>query len=84
MFLYADTCLVSTGENERAADALGHSVRVHPQHPKSVLAMGSLLQDSLDIDGALLKYRTAADMHPDSPQVSTHPHAILQGQAQWL
>jgi tetratricopeptide (TPR) repeat protein len=59
----------SIGDNEQAVAALEKAVAVHPQHPKAALAIGSLLQDNLDVDGALVKYRVAAGMHPDSPQV---------------
>lgn len=58
-----------SGQNADALRALESASTLHPRHPKAVLAMGSILQDNLDIDGALVKYRVAASIHPDSPQV---------------
>jgi hypothetical protein len=48
---------------------LQKATTLHPRHPKAVLAIGSVMQDNLDIDGALMQYRVAASILPDSPQV---------------
>lgn len=57
------------GDNAEALQALTTATSIQPQHPKATLALGSVLQDSLDLDGALQQYRVAAAVHPNIPQV---------------
>lgn len=61
----------AAGENKEAQQALTTSTSIQPKHPKATLALGSVLQDSLDLDGALQQYRIAAAVHPNVPQVCT-------------
>lgn len=57
------------GDNEAALSTLQKANAVNPQHSKATLALGSVLQDGLDLDGALLQYRVAAAVQPNIPQV---------------
>lgn len=60
---------VPAGDNDAALATLQKANNINPQHAKATLALGSVLQDGLDLDGALLKYRVAATMQPNIPQV---------------
>lgn len=57
------------GDNAAALSALQQANAINAEHAKATLALGSVLQDSLDLDGALLKYRIAAAVQPNIPQV---------------
>ena len=48
------------GENYKAFDYLGNSLTHDPKNPKTILAVGSVIQDHSDMDVALVKYRVAA------------------------
>lgn len=65
----APTLSWGAGDNAEALQALTTSTSIQPQHPKATLALGSVLQDNLDLDGALQQYRIAAAVHPNVPQV---------------
>lgn len=58
------------GDNDCAEVTLSEAASVQPRHPKAILALGSVLQDAGNHDGALIQYQTAAHIHPESPQVS--------------
>lgn len=60
---------VPAGDNDAALATLQKANIINPHHAKATLALGSVLQDGLDLDGALLKYRVAATMQPNIPQV---------------
>lgn len=57
------------GENFRAFDFLGNSLTHDPRNPKTILAAGSIIQDHNDMDVALVKYRVAAVLIPNSAQL---------------
>ena len=57
------------GQNYRAFDYLGSSLTQDPRNPKSILAAGSIIQDHNDMDVALVKYRIAACLTPNSAQL---------------
>lgn len=57
------------GENFRAFDFLGNSLTHDPKNPKTILAAGSIIQDHNDMDVALVKYRVAAVLIPNSAQL---------------
>jgi Flp pilus assembly protein TadD len=59
----------AAGDSEAATKALEKATALYPQHPKAVLALGSILQDRLDLENALIKYRSATDVNAHSPQV---------------
>ena len=56
-------------ENEPAFEYLGNSLTYDPKNPKTILAAGSIIQDHADMDVALIKYRVAAVLTPNSPQL---------------
>eukprot|EP01006_Ploeotia_vitrea_P011736 TRINITY_DN31181_c0_g1_i1.p1 TRINITY_DN31181_c0_g1~~TRINITY_DN31181_c0_g1_i1.p1 ORF type:complete len:493 (-),score=270.15 TRINITY_DN31181_c0_g1_i1:37-1356(-) len=57
------------GDNFKAFDFLGNALTHNPKNVKSILAAGSIIQDHNDMDVALVKYRVAAVINPDSPQL---------------
>jgi len=57
------------GENYKAFDFLGNSLTHDPKNPKTILAVGSVIQDHSDMDVALVKYRVAAVQTPNSAQL---------------
>lgn len=57
------------GENQKAFDNLGNSLAHDPLDPKTILAVGSIIQDNQDMDVALMKYRIAAARTPNSAQL---------------
>lgn len=57
------------GENYRAFDYLGNSLTHDPRNAKTILAAGSIIQDHSDMDVALVKYRVAAVLTPNSAQL---------------
>lgn len=62
-------CFCCPGDNGSALESLATATALHPTHPKATLALGSVLQDNLDLDGALQQYRIAVQVHPTVPQV---------------
>ena len=50
-------------------DFLGNSLTHDPRNPKSILAAGSIIQDHNDMHVALVKYRVAAVVTPNSAQL---------------
>eukprot|EP00892_Ulva_mutabilis_P012887 jgi/Ulvmu1/9971/UM059_0020.1 len=72
------------GDNELALDALRQANAINPQHAKATLALGSVLQDSLDLDGALLKYRVAAAVQPNIPQVWNNVGLCFLGKQRYI
>jgi tetratricopeptide (TPR) repeat protein len=62
-----------TGDNSAAMESLVTATALQPKHPKATLALGSVMQDNLDLDGALQQYRVAVHVHPTVPQVH-HAH----------
>jgi Tfp pilus assembly protein PilF len=58
-----------------ALAALKTAIGIQPQHPKAILALGSVLQDDLELDAALQKYRVACSLHSNVPQVRCLAHS---------
>eukprot|EP00798_Chlamydomonas_sp_ICE-L_P026319 gene26319-17414_t len=58
-----------SSDNKRAYDFLGKSLSHDPCNPRTILAAGSIIQDQLDMDSALVKYRISAVQTPNSPQL---------------
>lgn len=56
-------------ENHKAFDCLGNALAYDPTNAKGILAAGSIIQDHNDMDVALIKYRIAAVVTPNSPQL---------------
>jgi len=57
------------GDNTQAFDYLGNALTHDPKDPKCILAAGSIIQDHNDVDVALIKYRVAAVVTPNSAQL---------------
>jgi Bardet-Biedl syndrome 4 protein len=54
------------GEVLNAFQFLGNCLSIDPKHEKSVLAMGSIMQERGDFDAALNKYKIVANADPHS------------------
>lgn len=67
----SNTTSVHAGQSDLALQSLTKSFEAQPATAKTILALGSILQDRQDMDGALLKYRAAALTNPNSAQVRT-------------
>lgn len=53
-------------ENLNAFQFLGNCLSINPKHEKSILAMGSFMQERQDYDAALIKYKVVANSDPNS------------------
>lgn len=58
-----------TGDNQKAFDFLSSSLLKEPRSSRTILAAASIIQDHADMDGALVRYRVAAALSPNSPQL---------------
>jgi Bardet-Biedl syndrome 4 protein len=56
-----------SNDNSKAFEYLGNSLEYDPRNPRTILAAGSIIQDHADMDVALIKYRVAAVLTPNSP-----------------
>jgi len=54
------------GENLNAFQFLGNALSIDSKHEKSILAMGSIMQERGDYDAALIKYKAVANSDPNS------------------
>jgi Bardet-Biedl syndrome 4 protein len=57
------------GETYRAFEYLDSALTKDPRNPRTILAAGSIIQDLDDADVALVKYRVAAAVEPNSAQL---------------
>ncbi|PRP83735.1 sporangia induced Bardet-Biedl syndrome 4 protein [Planoprotostelium fungivorum] len=61
--------LIEYAEHYKAFDFFNRSLQHNPKNLKTILASGSIVQDHNEIDSALLRYRSAAPVNPDSFQM---------------
>lgn len=54
---------------DQALNQLATSLTHDARSTKTILAAGSIIQKNEDVDSALVKYRTAAVLAPNSPQL---------------
>ncbi|EDV29784.1 uncharacterized protein TRIADDRAFT_18483 [Trichoplax adhaerens] len=58
---------IKIGQNQKAFEQLGQALIYNPSNVKAILAAGSMMQAHNDFDVALMKYRIAASVEPESP-----------------
>ncbi|GBG90004.1 hypothetical protein CBR_g50096 [Chara braunii] len=57
------------GDSHVAINYLGDALNTDPDNPKAILVAGSIIQDHAGTDAALAKYKIAASLSPNSPQI---------------
>lgn len=67
-------------DQDQAFEHLGNSLTLNPRDARTVLAASSIMQDNGDFSSALVKYRVAAALNPDSAQLWNNVGMCLFGQ----
>jgi Bardet-Biedl syndrome 4 protein len=63
---------------------LGNSLSYDSKNNKTILALGSIIQDKMDHDAALLKYRIAAVHNPDSSEMWNNIGMCFYGKQKYV
>ena len=72
------------GETNQAFQYLGNSLAIDPTDSKSVLAVGSIMQDRFDYDAALLKYKAIASSNTNSAQLWNNIGMCFYGKKKYI
>ena len=75
---------IRIGQNNQAFQYLGNSLSYDQKNNKTILALGSIIQDKMDYDAALLKYRIAAIHNPDSSEMWNNIGMCFYGKKKYV
>lgn len=75
---------IRLGQNNQAFQFLGNSLSYDQKNNKTILALGSIIQDKMDHDAALLKYRIAAVHNPDSSEMWNNIGMCFYGKQKYV
>ena len=73
-----------SGDNYEAFQYLGNSLAINDKDTKSILAVSSIMQDKSDYDSALMRYRVAAILNPNSAQLWNNIGMCFYGKGKFI
>lgn len=72
------------GESVEGFQNLAHSAAMDINNNESVIALGSIMQDRGDYDGALLKYKVIIQNNENSPQIWSNIGMCFYGKKKYF